>query len=431
MKSSYLSRRHSDYSVVRRIGVSGVLSAIMVPLLLSACGGNSAGDNKTTLPTISGTAATGMAIASTDVSVKCRTGTGTGKTGSDGSFKVTVPNGTLPCVLEITNPADNRKLHAISITGDTANLTPLTELLSTRLMRADMSTIFTSFDANSVAKNVTSTSIKTAQNDVTTALKGIVDTSTLADFYSTPLKPATSASPNGGDAQDKLLDGLKARLTSAQFTQTLNLLSKAEATGQPLANPDTSFIPTLEIQPANVRLAAGTAQSFSAAINYPKNVYYLRQPVSWKVIETDGGSIDINGLYTAPVKPGVYHVKVQRDDFPSLSVQATVTVEASSNFNFIPELKVPLKTLTLSAGARYHFSASINYAPNVFYLVEPITWSVVEADGGSFNLPLPADFGLGEIGMYYTAPQKPGVYHVKVQRTDYPDLNALIEVTVQ
>ncbi|MFZ6676089.1 hypothetical protein [Undibacterium sp. Xuan67W] len=73
MKSSYLSRRHRDHSVIRHIGaLNAILSALMIPLLLSACGGNSAGDNKTTLPTISGTAATGMAIASTDVSVSSR-----------------------------------------------------------------------------------------------------------------------------------------------------------------------------------------------------------------------------------------------------------------------------------------------------------------------------------------------------------------------
>ncbi|GAC1524043.1 MAG: hypothetical protein NVS3B11_24630 [Collimonas sp.] len=408
-----------------------LLTVMTFPLLLSACGGSSSSDGKTPLPSISGTAATGMAIANADISAKCRSGTGSAKTGSDGSYQVSVPNGTLPCVVEVTKPADGKKLHAISINGSLANITPLTELLSTRLMRVDMATVFSSFDADAIAKNVTSASIKTAQGDVTTALKGIIDTSTLADFYSTPLKPATSSNPGGGDAQDKLLDSLKAKLTGTQFTQTLTLLSKAEAMGQPLANPDATFAPTLEIQPANVRLAVGTAQSFSAAINYPKNTYYLRQPVNWKVLETDGGSIDLNGRYTAPANPGVYHVKLQRDDFPNLSVQATVTVEASSNFNFIPELKVPQKTLTLAVGARYHFSASINYAPHVFYLVEPIAWSVVEADGGSFNLPSPADFALGDIGMYYSAPLKPGVYHVKVQRTDYPDLNAVIEVTVQ
>ncbi|MFZ6742265.1 hypothetical protein ACO0LC_03460 [Undibacterium sp. JH2W] len=211
--------------------------------LLAACGGGASTSVSSGVVTtvaglnLSGTAATGMALSGAPVNVKCRTGSSTTTTASDGGFALTITGGALPCVLQIINPADGKKLHAITINAGTINLTPLTDMLSTRLMRGDMRTIFASPDAAAIEKTVTAAAIKQAQTDVSLTLLNFIDVSKLPDFYSTPLKAATAANTGGGDVQDKLLDALKAKMSVAQQTQALELLVRAIAVGQPLDNP--------------------------------------------------------------------------------------------------------------------------------------------------------------------------------------------------
>jgi hypothetical protein len=386
---------------------------------LAACGGSSSSSPGTEM-TLNGTAATGLAISGATVNAKCSGGTGSTTTATDGTYKVVIENGALPCVLQVIHPADGKKLHAININGGVANLTPLTEMLSVRLMRTDMTTVFANMDPAAITKAVTPTTIKAAQTDIETVLQGIVDTSTLTDFYGTPLKAASTGNTTNGDAQDKLLDTLKSKMNGTQFTQTLSLLANAAPAGQPTTNVDTTFVPTITIQPMAVTMTAGVSRSLIAGVNYPPNVFYIRQPVSWSVVEAGGGTIDSNGLYVAPQKPGTYHVKAQREDFPNVSTTAVVTVSSDPMQDFTPELTVLPQTLTLSASTVYNFTAAINYPPNVFYIREPVSWSVVEADGGTINLN-----GL------YVAPQKAGVYHVKAQRDDYPDLSVIVEVVIK
>ena len=88
-----------------------------------------------------------------------------------------------------------------------------------------------------------------------------------------------------------------------------------------------SFKPVLNLRPVAVTLAVGSTQAFQAEINYPEGMNYIRQPVSWRVLEPEGGTVSGAGLYTAPQAPGTYHVQVRRDDFPEVSVLATVTVK--------------------------------------------------------------------------------------------------------
>ncbi|MCE1203801.1 MAG: hypothetical protein LWW79_04245 [Holophagaceae bacterium] len=87
------------------------------------------------------------------------------------------------------------------------------------------------------------------------------------------------------------------------------------------------FVPRLALRPLAVSLARGAAQSFQAEINYPEGMRYMRQPVAWRVVEPEGGSITAAGLYTAPAAPGTYHVEVRREDFPGVTATATVTVK--------------------------------------------------------------------------------------------------------
>ena len=401
------------------------LSFCFSTVLLAACGGgtatsvNSGVVTPVTGLTLSGTAATGMALSGAPVNAKCRTGSGTTTTASDGAYSLTIAGGVLPCVLQVNNAADNKKLHAIAINTGVVNLTPLTDMLSTRLMRTDMSGVFSNPDIAAVEKAVTATSIKQAQADVSLALSSYVDVSKLVDFYGTPLKAATAANTTAGDAQDKLLDALKAKMTAAQQVQALDLLARASAVGQVVNNAEPGFKPALELLPMTATVATNGKLSFSAVTNYPANVRYIRQPVKWTVVETDGGSITLNGEYTAPDKAGVFHVQVQREDFPALTAVATVTVGSTPAPVFTPYLNVAAKSVRLKPGAQHFFAAGINYPPGIYYIRQPVTWTLVEANAGAIDI-------LGS----YTAPMQPGVYHVRVQRDDFPEMMVLVEVIV-
>ena len=87
------------------------------------------------------------------------------------------------------------------------------------------------------------------------------------------------------------------------------------------------FVPALSLRPVAVSLAKGANQPFQAEINYQEGVRYLKQPVGWRVVEPEGGTITGAGIYTASATAGTYHVEVRREDFPDIRTTATVTVK--------------------------------------------------------------------------------------------------------
>lgn len=208
------------------------LAAAAIAVLLTACGGGGGGSSSapgtTSDLTVSGTAATGMAIAGATINAKCQAGTGTATTIADGTFTLVVTGGKLPCVLQITNPLDGTKLHTVA-TGSgssaVANITPLTEMLTARILGNEPVVFFAAFDAATLTSTVTTAAVKAAQTDVGTILTGTVDTSSLSDFVATPLKAATQDNMTGGDAQDKMLDALRVKLNGAQLAQVVTALA--------------------------------------------------------------------------------------------------------------------------------------------------------------------------------------------------------------
>ena len=214
-----------------------LLAVVISAMALVACGGGGGGSSSTSTSTgafdlaVVGTAATGIAIPGATVSAKCSSGAATSTTQPDGSYRLDITNGQRPCLLEITNPVDGTKLHSVVVgSGNSpiANITPLTEMTTARLLGSDTAVFFATFDAAAASQKINTSSVSTAQADVSLVLTGTVDTTTLSDFISTPLKAATQSSPTSGDAQDKLLDALRVKLTSAQ----IGVLSTALATNQ-------------------------------------------------------------------------------------------------------------------------------------------------------------------------------------------------------
>jgi hypothetical protein len=93
---------------------------------LNGCGGGNGAPNQVPNVTISGTAATGSALASATVSFSCAQGSGSALSDGGGHYAITF-NATPPCVITVTSGA--MSLHSLAFGGGTFNTTPETELL--------------------------------------------------------------------------------------------------------------------------------------------------------------------------------------------------------------------------------------------------------------------------------------------------------------
>jgi hypothetical protein len=242
-----------------------LLATILTSLTLIACGGGGGDAAAPDAPisnslTVTGTTATGLAISGATVTGKCKVGTGTATTLANGTFTLTVTDGQLPCVLQVTNPADGTKLHTLVLgTSSTAiaNITPLTEMTTARVLGSEPNVFFAAFDAATVTQKVTTTNIATAQTEIDLVFTGTIDTTIIGDFITTPLVAATQGSPTSGDAQDKLLDALKLKLTTAQLGTVTTALA-----GNQTVDAIKQTVITMTAAPTTPPVAnAGAAQS--------------------------------------------------------------------------------------------------------------------------------------------------------------------------
>jgi hypothetical protein len=255
------------------------LVSVIAAAALSACGGGS--DTQSSAPQapitpttrIAGTAAVGAALSNATVQAKCANGSGTATTAADGTFTISIPNATRPCVLSVAAP-DGTTLHSIVDAGAgtdaVANITPLTELITASIAGGSTATFFDSFDAQAQAK-LTSDGISTALNTVKLILTGTVDLTGLDPLKDT-LVAAHGDTP--GNALDQRLDTLGAALKSSQTSISDLSAAVAANTGsaggvqtilQPAAASCASF------RSGNVQkvdLTTNTAQRFTVdAVN--------------------------------------------------------------------------------------------------------------------------------------------------------------------
>ena len=189
-----------------RITGLGALGALATALLLASCGGT--GDSSTASGVqLSGVAATGAALASATVDVKCQFGLGSATTGADGSFNVTVPApAQAPCLLKVTKGGTT--IYGLANAAGRVNVTPITDLLVAQAAGGDPGAAFTGFDpAKAAAIRERLDAARTYVQTQVAALSGNVITGD-------PLtKPFVI-----GDADDKILDNLAATLATAGKT---------------------------------------------------------------------------------------------------------------------------------------------------------------------------------------------------------------------
>lgn len=218
-------------------------------LLIAACGGT--GDEPlppTAAPPqqqpdprleLSGTAATGLALAGSSVAVKCASGTAATTTGGTGQYALTFTRGALPCMVQVTGTVDGASitLHSLAETGSTddgvttavANVTPLTEMIVAQMAATLPSELFASFGAGSA---VTAEQVQAATNALLGVLKDVtgIDPASI-DPFKAPLVAATSSNSNGGNAHDQLLDSIGQVFPPGSLAVVTSEIAKASASG--------------------------------------------------------------------------------------------------------------------------------------------------------------------------------------------------------
>lgn len=164
--------------------------------------------------TISGTAATGAAIANATVSAACMSGVATATTATDGAFTVKVPAPAEgPCVLSVNN--EDVVLRSIA-TGDgaKANITPLTEMLVSHIAVATgagstATPAQLSKNANVKTTVNNATMMLATANRVSAIVGNAAGVSVPNDFLSATLIPKSATNP--GNALDAVLEMMKAK----------------------------------------------------------------------------------------------------------------------------------------------------------------------------------------------------------------------------
>lgn len=216
--------------------IARVIATVVLPTALVACGGGdgssgSQSQDKSTTLKISGTAATGAAMASAVINVLCAAGNATATSGTDGTYTASITNGTLPCVLSATSADGKTTLHSMlagsgQTASVTANITPLSELLVAQFAGTDPKSFFDAFGVS--PKAVDPSAVVTAQKALAQALAAFIDISTVSDIVGGPLQAGSGA--NGTAANyDGVLDKLGAKLASAEIK--LSDLTAAAALG--------------------------------------------------------------------------------------------------------------------------------------------------------------------------------------------------------
>jgi hypothetical protein len=222
--------------------MAGVIAGI-----LAGCGGGGSSDSSKL--TLSGTAATGLAIANAPVSAKCQSGTASATTRADGSFSLSISGGSLPCVLEVSG-ADKTLLHSIihgNGTSATVNITPLSDLMVARLAGQTPAEFFNAFDPSKINANT----VADAQQAVVKALKDVVDLSGM-DLLSDKLQAANGG--NAGNAFDQKLDAFKAKLAAANIS--LATLLQAMADNSSASTDGAGSVIATLLQPSAASCAA-------------------------------------------------------------------------------------------------------------------------------------------------------------------------------
>jgi hypothetical protein len=126
------------------------------------------------------------------------------------------------------------------------------------------------------------------------------------------------------------------------------------------ANPPPPLPVMLAITPTTSNVPPGMTQPFKAALTNAKD-----KSVTWSVREAGGGTIDADGVYTAPKTSGTYHVVASSAQDPAARAVAVVTV---APFKIVV---TPGRDHEIAAGAKVQYKADVSYTAN-----PAVTWEL-------------------------------------------------------
>jgi hypothetical protein len=198
-----------------------VLAALSAAVL-AACGdggsdtlGSSGGGTAPAAPaalSVSGVAAKGAALDGAAIEARCATGSGSATALADGSYRLEISAGALPCVLKATSQDGATTYHSLASGGGnsaTSNITPLTELVIAQMSGQQPAAVFTAADAATLGSVVTAEKIDAASAAVIETLRAAgVDTSAITSIVSGSLAAGT------GTGYDGVLDTLGTALAA-------------------------------------------------------------------------------------------------------------------------------------------------------------------------------------------------------------------------
>ncbi len=192
---------------------------------------------------------------------------------------------------------------------------------------------------------------------------------------------------------------------SAPGTFHVVATSVADQTAKATATVTVTPLVGVQVQPATATVKVNESFTFTAVISGTGN-----QSAEWSVEEgASGGAVTQGGVYTAPATPGTFHVVARSAADNTKLAKATVTVVPGVVVDISP------KNPTVGTLATRAFTATVTGSSNT-----AVTWSVVEAGGGT----------LSAAGLY-TAPATPGSYTVKAVSAADATAVATTTVTVE
>ena len=124
------------------------------------------------------------------------------------------------------------------------------------------------------------------------------------------------------------------------------------------------------VSPSSATVASGGTVQFTKTVTGTSN-----QNVTWSVVDSGGGTIDQNGLYTAPT------VSTQSQFTIRATSQADSTTFGTATVTVNPvTVTVSPPTAIVVSGGTVQFTKTVTGTSN-----ESVTWSVVESGGGTID----------------------------------------------
>jgi hypothetical protein len=224
----------------------------------------------------------------------------------------------------------------------------------------------------------------------------------------------------GGDATHGTISGTGLYTAPAVVPSTpvVTVTAISVANANFTADASVSIALPIAVTPSTVSVQAGQTRQFSAAVSFSTNT-----AVTWQVNGTEGGNstvgtIDTNGLYTAPnALPAQNPVTVTAVAKADTSKTASSTVTVTP-----PPIVISPTTAVVSAGAQQAFTASV--------LTNAVTpeWSVTCAS------TVTGACGSIDSSGKYTAPAAPpprGKVTIQASKSDQSASTASVTATIQ